>query len=207
MSAAQGAALWRAAGDPGRIARMIDQLLDLIATHGARQYGGERVSQEQHALQSALLAETEGVPASLVVAALFHDIGHMLHKDGENAAERGIDDRHEALGGKQLRRVFGPAVAEPVRLHVDAKRYLCASDPGYFGALSAASVRSLELQGGPFSAAEAAAFIARPYAADAVRLRRWDDTAKVAGLATPPIAHFRRHIEAALAQHAAGGEA
>jgi [1-hydroxy-2-(trimethylamino)ethyl]phosphonate dioxygenase len=181
---------------------MIEQLLNLMATQGGRQYGGEAVSQREHALQAAFLAETEGAPASLVAAALLHDIGHMLHKEGDDAAARGVDDRHEALGGKQLRRLFGPAVSEPVRLHVDAKRYLCTSDAGYFATLSPASVRSLALQGGPFSAAEAADFIARPYAADAVRVRRWDEAAKVAGRATPPLAHFRRHIEAALA---AGG--
>src|SRR5690349_900725 len=115
---------------------MIEQLLNLMATQGGRQYGGEAVSQREHALQAAHLAEQEGAPAPLIVAALLHDIGHMLHREGDDAAARGIDDHHEALGGKQLRRVFGPGVSEPVRLHVDAKRYLCASDAGYFATLS-----------------------------------------------------------------------
>lgn len=175
----------------------IDELLDLLETEGGRQYGGEGVSQREHALQCARLAEAEGAPPALVAAALLHDIGHLLHKEGEQPALRGIDDRHELIGHKRLLRDFGPAVAEPVRLHVPAKRYLCATDPGYFALLSAGSVHSLALQGGTFTPAEAEAFAAQPYAAEAVRVRRWDEAAKTPGLATPSLAHYRGVLQAA----------
>jgi [1-hydroxy-2-(trimethylamino)ethyl]phosphonate dioxygenase len=171
--------------------RVVDGLLELLARKGTRQYGEERVSQCEHALQSAFLAECEGAPEALVAAALLHDIGHLLYGADEGPAPRGIDDRHEELGAEHLLEAFGPAVAEPVRLHVAAKRYLCATDPGYFGLLSEASVRSLELQGGPLTPAEAAAFRAIPYADEAIRVRRWDETAKVPGYETPPIEHYR----------------
>jgi len=177
---------------------VIDQLLDLLATKGHRQYGGERVSQCAHALQCALLAAGAEAPATLVAAALLHDIGHLLHTDGEQPARRGIDDRHEEIGGERLLAAFGPAVAEPVRLHVAAKRFLCATDPNYFARLSPGSVRSLELQGGPFAAAEAAEFRALPFAQEAIRVRRWDEAAKVFGLDTPPLEHYRTVLAAAL---------
>lgn len=165
-------------------------LAGLYAQSGTAQYGGERVSQLEHALQCAFLAEVEGQPLALVCAALLHDVGHLLHQFGPAPAERGIDDRHEAIGAGVLATWFPAAVSEPVRLHVNAKRYLCTVDSGYFGRLSAASVRSLGLQGGIFDAAEAAAFLARPHAPAAVCLRKWDEAAKVPGLETPDLAHF-----------------
>src|SRR5260370_22877879 len=127
---------------------VVDRLLELLATKGVRQYGGEQVSQREHALQCAFLATREGAPADLVAAALLHDIAHLLHGKGERPAARGIDDKHEEIGAEHLLAAFGPNVAEPVRLHVPAKRYLCATDPGYFACLSPGSVRSLALQGG-----------------------------------------------------------
>jgi phosphonate degradation associated HDIG domain protein len=168
----------------------VDQIRELFEGGGGRQYGGERVTQLAHALQCAKAAEAAGASAPLIVAALLHDVGHLVHDLGPRPAERGIDDRHEERGAQWLARWFGPEVTEPVRLHVDAKRYLCAVEPGYFQGLSSGSVRSLALQGGRFDAEGAAAFIAAPHAQDAVRLRRWDEAAKVAGLATPDIAHF-----------------
>jgi phosphonate degradation associated HDIG domain protein len=177
---------------------MVDRLIDLLAAKGVRQYGEERVSQCEHALQCAFLAEQEGASAAAVTAALLHDVGHLLHEAGEHPAERRLDDRHEDLGSRHLTGIFGPAVAEPVRLHVAAKRYLCATDPGYFGCLSMASVRSLELQGGPFTATEAAAFRSIPFSDHAVRLRLWDDAAKLPGRETPPIEHYRATLFAAL---------
>jgi [1-hydroxy-2-(trimethylamino)ethyl]phosphonate dioxygenase len=159
----------------------IDQILDLIAAKGGARYGRERVSQAEHALQCAALAEKEGAEKSLVAAALLHDLGHLLYAK-ELAEER--DDRHEHIASGHLSRLFGPDVTEPIRLHVDAKRWLSANEPGYFETLSAGSVASLKLQGGPFNEAESASFMARPYAAEAVRLRRWDDLGKVPGVAT-----------------------
>ncbi len=177
---------------------IVDQLIELLRTKGARQYGGERVSQCEHALQCATLAATEWAPAALVAAALLHDIGHLLHEEGEQSALRGVDDQHEEIGAEHLLPNFGPAVSEPVRLHVPAKRYLCATDPGYCAGLSPGSVRSLALQGGPFTPKEAAEFRALPYAEDAIRLRRWDEAAKVPGIPTPDLEHFRATLQAAL---------
>lgn len=163
---------------------------DLLENRAKGRYGLAAISQQEHALQAALLAEHDGGPDAMIAAALLHDIGHLVHHLGEDPASEGIDDHHEDLGWKFLRRWFGPEVTEPVRLHVAAKRYLCATEPSYFATLSSDSVRSLELQGGAMSRAEAEAFAALPGAADAVRLRRYDEAAKVAGLATPDVAHF-----------------
>src|SRR5215471_663892 len=137
----------------------IEQIFERFDRHGGDDYGGERVRQLEHALQCAALAEAEGAAPALITAALLHDIGHLIHDLGNGPAARGIDDRHERLGGDYLARWFGDAVTLPVRLHVPAKRYLTATDPGYFATLSPGSVRSLELQGGPFSPAETAGFI------------------------------------------------
>ena len=176
----------------------LTELGDIIDGNGQGQYGLSDINQRQHALQAALLAEQQGARAALITAALLHDIGHMVHNLGENPADSGIDDRHEALGHDWLVRWFGPEVTEPVRLHVAAKRYLCGTDPSYFGKLSKDSVLSLALQGGPMSAAEITAFEALAGHADAVRLRRWDEQAKVKGLATPGFDHFARYVDACL---------
>ena len=176
----------------------VESLLALLQDKGARRYGLHDVSQLQHALQAAMQAEQQGCEPALIVAALLHDVGHMVHGLGDNPAAEGVDDRHEVVGHAWLSASFGPAVTEPVRLHVAAKRYLCAIEPDYFGRLSPDSVLSLSLQGGPMSAAEVAAFRALPHADDAVRLRRFDEAAKVKDLPTPPVAHFRAHVERCL---------
>lgn len=178
--------------------RVLDEVRALFEGGGGRQYGGERVTQLAHALQCAMAAETAAAPPALIVASLLHDVGHLVHDLGPRPAERGIDDRHEERGAQWLARRFGPEVTEPVRLHVDAKRYLCAVEPGYFAGLSPASVRSLALQGGPFDAAAASRFLEQPHAEAAVRLRRWDEGAKVAGLAMPDIGHFADALQACL---------
>ena len=162
----------------------------LFRTQGHIAYEGEGVSQLEHALQAAGQAEDEGASAELVSAALLHDLGHMLNRQGATPTLRGIDDQHQYYAIPFLRPLFPPAVIEAIRLHVDAKRALCALEPAYHEALSEDSKRSLKLQGGVFSAADAAAFMAKPFAADAVRVRRWDDAAKVPGQATPPLSHF-----------------
>lgn len=176
----------------------VDRLFETLSSAGRAQYGQERVSQLEHALQAGLAAEAAGAAPALIGAALLHDIGHLVHQLGENAALRGIDDKHEAIGGKLLAKWFAPGLSQPVALHVDAKRYLCAVESGYFASLSPASVRSLELQGGRFDAVGAVAFLAHPHAEAAVSLRRWDEAAKVAGARTPDLEHFRPYLEAAL---------
>jgi phosphonate degradation associated HDIG domain protein len=162
----------------------------LFERRGAEQYAGEPVTQLEHALQTAALAEGEGADDELVTASLLHDLGHLLQDLGASPTLRGVDDVHQYAALPFLRGLFGERVLGAIRLHVDAKRYLCATRPGYEGALSADSQRSLALQGGVFNATQASAFIAQPGAADAVRLRLWDDLAKTAGAATPPLAHF-----------------
>ena len=174
---------------------MIAALLD---GKGERNYGLSLVNQRAHALQAALLAEQSGCDAALIVAALLHDIGHMVHDLGEDPAADGVDDQHEAVGQAFLAQYFGPEVTEPVRLHVAAKRYLCGTESDYFVKLSNDSIRSLALQGGPMTPAEARDFAALPGAQDAVRLRRFDEAAKVKGLETPPVAHFLPHVRACL---------
>jgi phosphonate degradation associated HDIG domain protein len=164
--------------------RNIDDIFEGFVLRGAAAYG-ERVSQLAHALQAAQQAEREGADEALVAAALLHDIGHLVAK-----APVGTDDRHEQIAAGLLERLFGSEVAEPVRLHVDAKRYLCATESGYFRTLSPASVASLALQGGPFTAEGAATFAARPYADDAVRLRRWDERAKDPAAVTKPLESY-----------------
>ena len=171
-------------------------LLRVYSGRATKRYGLSRVSQLQHALQAAAQAERAGEPAALILASLLHDVGHMIHELGEDPAGRGIDDRHEELGADWLARHFGPAVAEPVRLHVPAKRYLCAVESDYFGKLSPDSVRSLELQGGLMSPEEVAAFDRNPHAEAAKRLRRYDEGAKDPDATTPDFEHFLRYAEA-----------
>lgn len=176
-----------------------EQIRDIYANRATKRYGLSDVSQLQHALQSATLAEQQGEPAALIVAALVHDVGHMVHDLGEDPASAGIDDRHEELGAAWLASHFGPEVAEPVRLHVPAKRYLCAVDPGYFSLLAEDSVRSLALQGGPMSPEEVAEFERNPHAQAAVRLRRIDEAAKDPQAVTPTVDHFMRYVDQVLA--------
>ena len=169
----------------------------LFARKGGRAYEGEGVTQLEHALQTAAQAEAAGVRPSLVAAALLHDLGHLLNDQGETPTLRGVDDLHQFVALPFLRALYGDAVLEPIRLHVDAKRYLCATRDDYYVALSADSKRSLALQGGVYSAEEALQFIRQPYADDAVNIRLWDDRAKLTGATTPPLAHFVAALEAA----------
>lgn len=164
--------------------------------HGA--YLGEPVSLTEHMLQSAQAAERDGAHATLVAAALLHDVGHLLHDLPEDAAEHGIDTRHEDVACAFLAEHFVPAVVEPVRMHVAAKRYLCAVRPDYLDELSRASRLSLDLQGGPYGRDEVRAFEASPHADDAVRVRLYDDVGKVAGARTPGLEHYRPVLEASL---------
>lgn len=171
---------------------MIDELTERFAGPGAGEYLGEPVTIAQHMLQAGAQAEAAGAAPALIAAALLHDVGHLL--------DHGI---HNDIGAAWLSRWFGREVTEPVRLHVPAKRYLCATEPEYFGLLSAESVRTLALQGGPMTAAEVAGFAALPHAADAVAVRRWDDAAKDPAARPPEFAHFRGLL-AGLADGATG---
>ncbi|PCE29809.1 phosphonate degradation HD-domain oxygenase [Burkholderia ubonensis] len=172
------------------MALTLEEIRGLYREHGHVAYSGEPVTQLEHALQSGLLAEEAGADDALVAAAFLHDLGHLLNRQGETPSARGIDDLHQYYVLPFLRPLLSDAVLEPIRLHVDAKRCLCRTDAGYFESLSPDSVRSLALQGGIFSDEEAAAFLRRPFAEGALRLRRWDDTAKVEGKATPNLEHY-----------------
>jgi gamma-butyrobetaine dioxygenase len=174
-----------------------DEVTDLLAGPGREAYLGEPVSQAEHALQAAWLAERDGAPDSLVLAALLHDVGHLVLGASADVADQGIDARHEDAGAAWLDRHFGPDVAGPARLHVAAKRYLCAVDPNYLARLSDASRLSLHLQGGAMSTSEADRFRHDPHHEAALRLRRWDDEAKVPGLNVPGPEHYRSRIEKA----------
>ena len=174
------------------------EILELFDTYGARRYGREPISQAEHALQCAHLAEQAGATPELISASLLHDLGHLLaaHANvappANNAAH---DDMHQYFALPFLRGQFADAVLEPIRLHVDAKRYLCHAEPGYWDTLSEESKRSLVVQGGVHSAKAAAEFIGRRHAQDAVQVRRWDDLAKVPGCTTPSIEHFAAILE------------
>jgi gamma-butyrobetaine dioxygenase len=177
---------------------IVDRILHLFAAKGHAAYHGEAVSQTEHALQSACLAEREGAPEDLVVAALLHDVGHLLNGVPEDIADRGIDAVHEDEGADWLAAHFSADIVDPIRLHVAAKRYLCTTDPTYRGRLSAASLQSLRLQGGEMTSAEAAEFEGLPYFRQALRLRTWDDAAKVPGWDVPGLEAYRSRLEAAV---------
>ena len=180
------------------MSELIDEIFRVFREYGSGQYLGEPVSMTEHMLQAAYAAEQDGAPPRLVAAALLHDYGHFIHGLPEDSAEHGVDTQHEEVACRFLAEHFGEEIAEPIRLHVAAKRYLCAVEPSYLAELSPASVHSLELQGGPYGPDEIAAFEASPYAEDAVRLRRYDDAGKVPGLETPSLEDYRPVLEAAL---------
>ena len=178
---------------------IMSEIQTLLEGKAEGRYGLTFINQQQHALQAAWCAEQEARGDALVTAALLHDIGHLVHNLGDNPADAGIDDRHEELGHAWLVNHFGPEVTEPVRLHVAAKRYLCAVEPDYFAKLSPDSVKSLALQGGPMSAAEVRSFEALRHSAEAVQLRRYDEQAKVKGLETPGVVHFMPAVARSMA--------
>lgn len=177
---------------------LVDEIFRVFREQGAVEYLGEPVSMTEHMLQSAYAAEREGAPPRLVAAALLHDYGHFIHDLPPDSAQHGVDTQHEEVAHAFLSRHFGPEIAEPIRMHVAAKRYLCATEPAYMDELSPASILSLELQGGPYSPEEIAAFDESPHAEDAVRLRRWDDIGKIAGLETLDLEHYRAVLESVL---------
>jgi phosphonate degradation associated HDIG domain protein len=173
-----------------------DEILTIFQQCGSSEYFGESVSMTEHALQAAFFARTAGAPPGLIIAALLHDIGHLVDDVPSDIADWTVDAHHEQVGSRWLAQRFRPEVSEPVRLHVPAKRYLLATDAGYFAKLSPASVVTLKLQGGPMAAHEVAKFETEPFYKEAVRVRQWDDRGKVAGLRTPELGDYRALIEA-----------
>lgn len=177
--------------------KAIDEIFATLREFGSLNYG-EEVSQMEHVLQCGHLARLDNASDALVAAALLHDIGQFID-DAGNAAEReGIDARHEITGAAYLAAYFPESVTEPVRLHVEAKRYLCAVEPDYLEGLSRASSLSLGLQGGPLNAQEMAGFLAHPAAPDAIRLRRYDDTGKKRDWDVPELESYRPLLESLL---------
>lgn len=172
-----------------------NEILGLFDKRGAGAYFGESVTMTEHGLQAAYFARNAAAPPSLVIAALLHDVGHLVVDVPDDLKDWVEDAHHEEIGSKWLAKRFPPAVSEPVRLHVPAKRYLLAVDATYFAKLSPASVVTLKLQGGPMSHEEVARFETEPYHRDAVKVRQWDDQGKVAGLTTPTLADYRDWIE------------
>lgn len=168
---------------------VMHEIRSAFTRRGNESYG-EGVSQLEHAIQCAAFAQRDAAPPALVAAAYLHDIGHLLHDLPQDIADSGVDTQHEATGSAWLSQHFGPELTEPVRMHVAAKRYLAATEPGCFDLLSDASKLSLKLQGGPMSAGQVRAFDAEPFLADAIRLRRWDEEGKIVGFQGPPPAHF-----------------
>ena len=172
---------------------MADRLLDAMARSASRLYGGEAVSELEHALQCAELARSAGADEELQLACLLHDVGRYavdqsLVFDTTEPTRAGPRARgHHEVGAELIAPWVSERVAWCVRIHADAKRYLCATEPGYFGRLSAASRHTLQLQGGVMTAAEVARLAIHPWLPDAVALRRWDDSAKVVGKTTRPL--------------------
>ena len=176
---------------------IVNEIIENFRKHGHLEYG-ERVNLEEHMLQTAVFAEEDGADELMVAAAVLHDYGHFIHGLDEDIADHGVDGLHEEVGADYLEAYFVPEVTEPIRLHVPAKRYLCAAKEGYLETLSPASVLSLEVQGGIYSQAEVKAFEAHPHYERAVQLRLYDDAGKVPEMKTPPIEYYRSVIEKAL---------
>ncbi|WP_425049506.1 (R)-1-hydroxy-2-trimethylaminoethylphosphonate oxygenase [Psychromarinibacter sp. S121] len=170
-------------------------IADIFARRGAEEYLGEPVTISEHMLQCAELAEQAGADDATIAAALLHDIGHFTHEFDADAAEQGVDSHHEHAGARVIERFFPPIVTDCVRYHVDAKRFLCATDPEYFAKLSDASVLSLKLQGGPMNDDEVRAFAANPHLPAILQVRIWDDIGKDPDHAAPPFAHFAPVLE------------
>jgi phosphonate degradation associated HDIG domain protein len=175
-----------------------NKILELFEKNGGSMYGGEAVTQLEHALQCATLARNNQASDELITASLLHDIGHLLHDLPDEASDNGIDDIHEELAAKYLATYFKESVVEPVKLHVQAKRYLCATVDGYYESLSTPSKVSLDFQGGIMKEEEVQLFEKNPYYKDAINLRKWDDLAKDPNLVSPSITTFINAIDSSL---------
>lgn len=177
------------------MSRVFSEIELLFQESIAEEYLGEDVKLVEHMLQCGDLARVTGAPDYLIVASLLHDIGHLLVEDAEDGHASGVDLRHDFVGAQWLEERFPATVSEPVRLHVAAKRYLVTTNHDYLSKLSHASVQTLYMQGGPLNQEEVIDFISREGAEDAVRVRLWDDLAKVRGKATSSLADFKSAID------------
>ncbi len=178
---------------------IVEQVVYAFQQRGSAKYGEECVTQLQHALQSAQLAKESGASDQLIAAALMHDIGHILDDDViPTKCDENLDDKHESIGYRFLHEHFGDVVADPVRLHVLAKRYLCTTDPQYESRLSPTSRKSYYDQGGRLTSAELEAFESEPFYPEALMLRQWDDTAKDPTSSVSDISAFVPCLESAV---------
>jgi [1-hydroxy-2-(trimethylamino)ethyl]phosphonate dioxygenase len=188
-------------GDAPTRETIVPFLAKIFERRGAEEYLGEPVTIAEHMLQGAKLAEDDGAEDALVAAALLHDIGHFTSEFGTYSPDDIEDKHHDEAGAEVLAPFFPPVVTECVRLHVAAKRFLCATDPSYFSKLSSASVHTLSLQGGPMSDAEVAAFRKNPFHDEAVRVRLWDEGGKVPGMKTRPFGEYEPLLQRVVDAH------
>jgi phosphonate degradation associated HDIG domain protein len=182
-------------------ATIVAFLGDIFERRGGEEYLGEPVTMAEHMLQGAYLAEQQGEDEIIIAATLLHDIGHFTSEFGTFSMDDTHDKHHEEAGAEIVQRFFPQLVIDCVGLHVAAKRYICATDPAYFDQLSAASIHSLKLQGGPMNAAEVAAFETNPNFREIVRVRHLDDAGKIAGMATPGFAHYAPMLQRVVDAH------
>lgn len=187
---------------PGNIVAFIG---DIFERRGADSYLGEQVTMSEHMLQGAKLAEDAGGGDLMITAALLHDIGHYTNEFPDDALEKGVDNHHDEAGAAVLAAFFPTVVTDCVRYHVAAKRYLCATDNGYFERLSPASIHTLNLQGGPMDKQEIAAFRENPNLEAIIQVRIWDDEGKVPGTTTPPFSHYAPMLQRVVDAHVQEG--
>ena len=184
--------------EPVKRADIVALLTDIFDRRGADSYLGEEVTMSGHMLQAAQNAERAGESNAIIVAALLHDIGHYTGEFPENYIDLGLNNRHESMGAAILEKFFPEEVTQPVRWHVEAKRYLCAVEPDYFCGLSEASVKTLELQGGPMNRREIREFEKNPHLQAIIPVRRYDDAGKVPGKTTPALGHYMSIVQQVL---------
>lgn len=182
-------------------ANIVAFLADIFERRGAESYLGEQVTMSEHMLQGAQLAEDANAGDELIAAALLHDIGHYTNEFPDDALAQGINNHHDEAGAAVLAPFFPKVVTDCVRCHVAAKRYLCATDPGYFGRLSPASVHTLNLQGGPMNDVEVENFRQNDHLDAIIQVRIWDEEGKVPGKTTPPFAHYAPMLQHVVDAH------